>query len=109
MIRPTTFAPREVDFFLIAETYAVPITACHDYLCGPLWMPWLPRHCTLDHLQEPETWHALGYFRRPLTRDAFRDLLLQVNPDELEAALWKWVTNGMAYAIRSDPRMAYAT
>lgn len=78
--------------------------AGHNYLRGPYrdaaaTEPWI-------HLQEPETWHALGFFRRPQTRNAFRYLLLQVDPDELEAALWKWVTDGLGLQLSEDDLQA---
>lgn len=42
------------------------------------------------HLQEPETWHWLGFTRRPASANCFRDLLMALSPDAFEAALGAW-------------------
>jgi hypothetical protein len=43
------------------------------------------------HSQEVSLWHALGYQRRPPQRNAFRKLLMAVNPDHLEQAIRQWM------------------
>jgi hypothetical protein len=42
-------------------------------------------------LQEPDTWHWLGYKRKPPSPNCFRDLLMALSPDEFESVLRKWV------------------
>jgi hypothetical protein len=44
------------------------------------------------HAQEPRIWHWLGYFRRPPSANAFRDLLMALSPADLEAAVRGWIT-----------------
>lgn len=43
------------------------------------------------HCQEVSLWHALGYQRRPPQRNAFRKLLMALNPDHLEQAIRQWM------------------
>jgi hypothetical protein len=43
------------------------------------------------HAFDETLWHRLGYRRRPPTENCFRDLLNAVEPQRLEAALWKWI------------------
>ena len=42
------------------------------------------------HAQDVKTWHCLGYWRKPPTRNAFRNLLLKLVPEELETAVRQW-------------------
>jgi hypothetical protein len=42
-------------------------------------------------LQEPETWHDLGFTRRPPCANCFRDLLIVLAPEEFERVLQQWV------------------
>jgi hypothetical protein len=42
------------------------------------------------HLQDPETWHWLGFTRRPASANCFRDLLMALAPDAFEEALGRW-------------------
>ena len=58
------------------------------------------------HLQSTDLWHALGYFRRPPTRNAFRDLLIGIDPNELEKALWDWVCQGLGLELSEDDLQA---
>jgi hypothetical protein len=43
------------------------------------------------HAFDSTLWHRLGYRRTPPTENCFRDLLNALDPQHLEAALWKWV------------------
>ena len=52
-------------------------------------------------LQEPETWHWLGFKRRPACANCFRDLLMAISPEALEAALGEW-TGGLCDRKVSD-------
>jgi hypothetical protein len=45
------------------------------------------------HLQSPQIWHWLGFFRNPPTRNAFRNLLMALSPEQFEAALRRWISN----------------
>jgi hypothetical protein len=42
------------------------------------------------HHQEVQIWHWLGYTRRPPCPNAFRKLLMSLDPDALEAVLREW-------------------
>lgn len=44
------------------------------------------------HDQSVEIWHAMGFTRRPPKKDAFRDLLMELDPKVLEAVLTRWIT-----------------
>ena len=48
------------------------------------------------HAQEPETWHFLGFFRKPPKLNAFRKLLMRLAPQALEAVLRPWVDQLLA-------------
>jgi hypothetical protein len=41
--------------------------------------------------QDPKVWYWLGYWRRPPCANAFRDLLLALNPLDLEQAVREWI------------------
>lgn len=43
------------------------------------------------HAQDPEVWYWMGYHRRPPTSYAYRNLLLMLSPDGLEAVLQAWI------------------
>lgn len=43
------------------------------------------------HAQRPEVWHRLGYYRQPPKVNAFRKLLLALDPQALERVLTEWV------------------
>lgn len=43
------------------------------------------------HAQEPRVWYELGYFRTPPCANAFRNLLMRVDPTALEQAVRQWV------------------
>lgn len=48
------------------------------------------------HAQEVEVWHRLGFFRKPPKLNAFRKLLMRLQPSVLEAALRPWVDQLLA-------------
>lgn len=48
------------------------------------------------HAQEPETWHLLGFLRKPPKLNAFRKLLMRLSPQVFEAALRPWVDRLLA-------------
>lgn len=52
------------------------------------------------HLQDPATWHWMGFTRRPPTRNCFRDLLMQIAPEAFESVLRGWM------AERLDPTLS---
>lgn len=54
------------------------------------------------HAQEPEIWHVLGFFRKPPTLNAFRQLLMRLSPAALEAALRPWVDGLLAESLPTD-------
>ena len=58
------------------------------------------------HLQPASLWHLLGFTRRPPGHDCFRDLLMSVDPQALEEALWKWVTEGLGFQINEKELQA---
>lgn len=43
------------------------------------------------HALPPRQWHRLGYYRKPPTANAFRYLLMAIDPQALEEALRKWM------------------
>lgn len=43
------------------------------------------------HVQLPEVWYMLGYYRTPPTGGAFRYLLSKIDPESLEQALREWI------------------
>lgn len=43
------------------------------------------------HALPPKQWHRLGYYRKPPTANAFRYLLMAIDPQALEEALRKWM------------------
>jgi hypothetical protein len=51
------------------------------------------------HSQEVSLWHALGFKRRPPTWSCFRDLLMTLDPEVLNAALLKWLREGLKLHI----------
>ena len=50
-------------------------------------------------------WHFLGFTRRPPKKDAFRDLLMRLDPALLEGALSKWIAEDLSLdAVESSPQ-----
>lgn len=47
------------------------------------------------HAQTPSLWHRLGYFRKPPTANAFRYLLMAVDPQALEDAIRRWTQEAL--------------
>lgn len=52
------------------------------------------------HLQDPATWHWMGFTRRPPTRNCFRDLLMRISPAAFENVLRVWMAEIL------DPRLS---
>lgn len=46
--------------------------------------------------QEPRFWHKLGFTRQPPCPNAFRNLLMALDPEQFETALRKWMANVIA-------------
>ena len=49
-----------------------------------------------------EFWHFLGFTRKPPQKDAFRDLLMKLEPSELETALSSWIEVDLASECREE-------
>lgn len=60
------------------------------------------------HLQSVETWHALGFTRKPPTRNAFRDLLMALSPVLFEQAVRRWVETCLPAMKTEGPLRAVA-
>lgn len=58
--------------------------------------------------QNVSVWHALGFYRKPPTRNAFRDFLKAVSPDALEAALRRWMQAALSIRIDAQQLRAIA-
>ena len=41
--------------------------------------------------QEPQLWHALGFRRKPLCANRYRDLLARIDPEVLEKTIQSWI------------------
>lgn len=54
------------------------------------------------HAQDVKTWHCLGYWRKPPTRNAFRNLLLKLVPEELETAVRQWVGSLLSLDLAAE-------
>lgn len=54
------------------------------------------------HDQSVETWHALGFTRRPPLLDCFRDLLMKLDPQILQQVLSSWIEDGLKLSL--DPQ-----
>lgn len=53
-------------------------------------------------LQPIEFWHALGGRRKPPCEDAFRYLMIKLDPVVLGKALMKWITEGVGLTIGDE-------
>ena len=42
-----------------------------------------------------DIWHGMGFTRRPPQKDAFRDLLIKLDPTELDRVLQRWVVTDL--------------
>jgi hypothetical protein len=49
-----------------------------------------------------DVWHWMGYTRRPPKHDCFRDLLVKLDPQALEAALRTWITDGLQLPLPDE-------
>lgn len=49
-----------------------------------------------------QLWHSLGGKRRPPCANTFRDLMNIINPEILERALWRWVTEGLGLQLQAQ-------
>jgi hypothetical protein len=55
--------------------------------------------------QEPSFWHALGFKRRPPTKNCYRNILLGLDPKLLEDVLIRWAVQRMP-AVAGEVRAA---
>jgi hypothetical protein len=49
-----------------------------------------------------DVWHWMGYTRRPPKLDCFRDLLMKLDPDGLEAVLSRWIREVLGIDLTDD-------
>ena len=69
------------------------------------------------HSLPPKQWHRLGYYRKPPTANAFRYLLMAIEPQALEEAVRKWMqatlpktpANGALQALAMDGKTLCGT
>lgn len=47
-----------------------------------------------------DLWHFLGFTRRPPKKDAFRDLLMKLEPERLEQALCEWISQDLQLDVQ---------
>lgn len=57
-------------------------------------------------LQPIEFWHALGGKRKPPCENAFRYLMIKLDPAVLEEALMRWLTEGLGLTIGDEQLQA---
>jgi hypothetical protein len=55
------------------------------------------------HDLEVDIWHWMGFTRRPPKLDAFRDLLIKLDPVLLDQVLRRWVNEGLRVSDESLP------
>jgi len=60
------------------------------------------------HALPPKQWHRLGYYRKPPTANAFRYLLMAIDPEALEEAIRKWMQAAFQDLPTSDTLQALA-
>ena len=60
------------------------------------------------HAQTPSHWHRLGYFRNPPTANAFRYLLMAIDPQALEDAVRCWMQDVLSGSPASNALQALA-
>lgn len=60
------------------------------------------------HAQEPRVWHWLGYYRRPPSPNAFRNLLMALPPEQLEQAVRARMQSVVTAGGGDDPLQAVA-
>lgn len=44
-------------------------------------------------------WHALGFTRKPPQKDAFRKLLMRLDPEQLQSVLSEWIEHDLGLAL----------
>jgi hypothetical protein len=49
-----------------------------------------------------DVWHWMGHTRRPPKQDCFRDLLMKLDPDALEAALSRWIQQTLRLELTDE-------
>jgi hypothetical protein len=54
------------------------------------------------HLQSPATWHKLGYTRKPPQSTCFETLMARLSPEELGAALTRWIQDGLNISLDDE-------
>lgn len=60
------------------------------------------------HTQHVSLWHALGYLRKPPKQGAFRNLLMSLQPAELEHALRQWIADCLDQEVPDEGLAAVA-
>jgi hypothetical protein len=60
------------------------------------------------HDQRVEVWHAMGFTRKPPQKDAFRDLLMKLDPQTLEVVLTQWITEELQLSADEQALQAVA-
>ncbi len=68
---------------MLAAVVCAVLCGCRGYRAMAQWV----------HLQEPPTWHLLGFWRRPPTWYGFRKVLMKVDPEALQQALGQWLAS----------------
>lgn len=58
--------------------------------------------------QPPALWHLLGFTRKPPTANCFRDVLIALDPDVLEAVLGSWIDSHLAPELGEHAGQAVA-
>ena len=67
---------------MLAAVVCAVLCGCRGYRAIAQWV----------HLQEPETWHLLGFWRRPPQWSSFRNTLMAIDPKCLEQTLTEWLS-----------------
>jgi len=56
------------------------------------------------HLQPAETWHRLGFTRRPPKSTCFEEVMARLPAEELEQALSPWIQEGLELSVEGELR-----
>lgn len=51
-------------------------------------------------------WHALGFTRKPPKKDAFRGLLMRLDPESLQSVLSEWIEHELGLPLGEDTLQA---
>lgn len=51
-------------------------------------------------------WHLLGFTRRPPKKDAFRKLLMRLDPEQLQSVLSEWIEHDLGLPLGEDALQA---